>query len=86
LNFIYLVLTGVMAHELTEAATDPLVNAWFDEAGYENADLCNFNFLQIWNTTSGAKYNIIIDKKKYLIQSNWNLETNSCTMIDKLRR
>ena len=77
--------TGFMAHELAEASSDPLVNAWYDDQGYENADKCYNNYLQTWNTLSGAQYNIIVDEKKYLIQTNWNLETNSCAMIDKLR-
>jgi hypothetical protein len=39
-----------MAHELAEAATDPLLNAWKDILGNENGDLCNFQFLQTWRT------------------------------------
>lgn len=32
------------SHEITEAATDPLLNAWFDASGNEIGDICNFNF------------------------------------------
>jgi hypothetical protein len=32
------------SHELMEAITDPLLNAWFDSAGNEIGDLCNFVF------------------------------------------
>ncbi len=34
----------VLSHELTEAITDPLLNAWFDSGGNEIGDLCNFYF------------------------------------------
>jgi hypothetical protein len=37
------VTTGT-SHEMIEAATDPLLNAWFDASGNEIGDLCNFNF------------------------------------------
>jgi hypothetical protein len=32
------------SHEIEEAVTDPLLNAWFDSSGNENGDLCNFVF------------------------------------------
>ena len=37
-------VTTSTAHEIIEAATDPLLNAWFDASGNEIGDLCNFNF------------------------------------------
>jgi hypothetical protein len=35
---------NVTSHEIMEATTDPLLNAWFDTSGNEIGDLCNFNF------------------------------------------
>jgi hypothetical protein len=35
---------SVASHEITEAITDPLLNAWFDASGNEIGDLCNFTF------------------------------------------
>ncbi|GJP56197.1 hypothetical protein CLOM_g15253 [Closterium sp. NIES-68] len=36
---------STLAHEITEAATDPDVNAgWFDAQGEENADLCSWSY------------------------------------------
>jgi hypothetical protein len=37
-------VTTSTSHEMIEAATDPLLNAWFDASGNEIGDLCNFNF------------------------------------------
>ena len=31
-------MTSVIAHELEEATTDPILNAWYDSGGSENAD------------------------------------------------
>jgi Phosphate-induced protein 1 conserved region len=36
-------VTDVATHEITEAITDPLLNAWFDNSsGMEIGDICNF--------------------------------------------
>ncbi|MGH7839761.1 MAG: hypothetical protein ACREQC_18345, partial [Candidatus Binataceae bacterium] len=35
---------NVISHELSEATTDPEQNAWFDSAGNEIGDKCNFQF------------------------------------------
>jgi hypothetical protein len=37
-------VTNTASHEITEAITDPLLDAWFTTAGNEIGDLCNFNF------------------------------------------
>jgi hypothetical protein len=37
-------VTDVASHEITEAITDPLLNAWFDSSGNEIGDICNFNY------------------------------------------
>lgn len=33
-------MLSVYAHELVEKVSDPLLNAWYDSTGYENADKC----------------------------------------------
>jgi hypothetical protein len=38
------VVTSATAHEMIEAATDPLLNAWFDASGNEIGDLCAYNY------------------------------------------
>jgi hypothetical protein len=37
-------LANVTAHELSEAITDPRLNAWYDGSGAENADKCAWVF------------------------------------------
>lgn len=32
------------SHEISEAITDPLLNAWFTNSGNENGDLCAYNY------------------------------------------
>jgi hypothetical protein len=44
-------VVSVASHEITEAQTDPLLNAWFTAGGYEIGDLCawDYGYLQGWN-------------------------------------
>jgi hypothetical protein len=37
-------LANVSGHELSEALTDPLLSAWYDQQGAENADKCAWTF------------------------------------------
>jgi hypothetical protein len=37
-------LANVSGHELSEAVTDPRLNAWYDASGAENADKCAWTF------------------------------------------
>ena len=37
-------MLSTYAHELVEAVSDPLLNAWFDIDGFENADKCAVSF------------------------------------------
>ena len=43
------------SHEMSEAITDPLLNAWFTASGNENGDLCAYNYGT--NNYDGGKAN-----------------------------
>lgn len=68
-------MASVYAHELVEAVSDPLLNAWFlGTAGSENADLCSWTFGTMYdngNGIPGAMANVKLGGKDYLIQQNW---------------
>ncbi len=64
-------MVGTVAHELTEAATDPLGNAWYDANGDENADKCAWDHGQTLKTLDGAEYNLVLGSRKFLVQRNW---------------
>ncbi len=73
---------SVVAHELAEAATNPLGTGWYFQSKttyVENCDQCAWNFPDA-TYVNGYKYNIVVGEKNYLIQSNWNLNTKTCTM------
>jgi hypothetical protein len=75
-----------LAHEVTEAITDPTVNdpstqQWWERAtGSENADKCAWQFGTVLTNAAGRKYNTCFpDNRCYLLQSNW-LRTGGCAI------
>ncbi len=64
-------MASVIAHELEEAVTDPGLDAWYDSSGQENADKCAWTFGTTYTTPNGAKANMKLGGKDYLIQRNW---------------
>jgi hypothetical protein len=64
-------MASVMAHELEETATDPDLNAWYDQRGYENADKCAWTFGTTYSVANGSKANMSLGGRDFLIQRNW---------------
>ena len=62
---------NTLAHEIEEANTDPQLNAWYDNSGYENADKCAWTFGTTFTTSNGAKANMTLGTKSFLVQQNW---------------
>jgi hypothetical protein len=72
-------MASIIAHELEEAVTDPNINAWYQGRYQENADLCAWTFGTTTTLPSGAKYNMTLGSRNYLIQQNWlNALGGSC--------
>ena len=63
-------MASIIGHELEEAVTDPDLNAWYDQRGYENADKCAWTFGTTY-TVNGAKANMKLGARHFLIQRNW---------------
>jgi hypothetical protein len=63
-------MASVIAHELEEAVTDPQLNAWYDNRGYENADKCAWTFGATYSSGGGLA-NMHLGSRDYLIQRNW---------------
>lgn len=72
---------SIIAHELEEAASDPDLNAWYDNRGAENADKCAWTFGTTHTASNGSKYNVTFGSRQYLIQQNWvNASGGYCAM------
>ncbi len=57
-------LANVSGHELSEALTDPHLNAWYDSSGAENADKCAWEF--------GTPLLTFSNRSQWKIQGNWS--------------
>jgi hypothetical protein len=86
-------MASIVSHELVEAVTDPLGNAWYDRKGYENADKCAWTFGTEYAASNGGKANVHLgvpadadagtpgNERDYLIQRNWvNAGGGSCAL------
>jgi hypothetical protein len=71
---------SVLVHEIEEAQTDALGNAWYDANGYENADKCAWTFGTTSTAPNGGKYNVTLGGKNFLIQQNWIAPNGGCAM------
>lgn len=72
-------MLSVIAHEITEAATDPLIDNWHDDKGNENADICAWQFSTVYTNAAGKVYNVQdVNGKYYLLQMNLNPKTGQC--------
>jgi hypothetical protein len=58
----------VEGHELAEAITDPLLNAWFDSSGQEIGDKCAWINLQDISTSGGS----------FAVQPLWSNSAGGC--------
>src|SRR5262249_37903185 len=56
-------LANVSGHELSEARTDPRLNAWYDSSGQENADKCSWSF--------GTALLNFSNNSQWKVQGNW---------------
>lgn len=67
---------NVTSHELAEAVTDPLLNAWFDSSGQEIGDKCNFQF----SSTNSSNGDTIMNGHPYEVQLEWDNLRNACRL------
>eukprot|EP00271_Cylindrocystis_brebissonii_P001363 TRINITY_DN11637_c0_g1_i1.p1 TRINITY_DN11637_c0_g1~~TRINITY_DN11637_c0_g1_i1.p1 ORF type:complete len:556 (+),score=9.37 TRINITY_DN11637_c0_g1_i1:322-1989(+) len=76
---------STFAHELAEAVTDPLINAWQDKKGNENADKCAWmvedSIWRLQKTSSGGEYNLVGNgNMKFLVQYMWDRTLQTCRL------
>jgi hypothetical protein len=69
---------NVISHEHNEAISDPNGNAWYDLAGYEDGDKCNFDFGSPLGGSGGTEFNQVINGDHYWIQREYDNSTHAC--------
>lgn len=60
-----------LSHEMSEAITDPELNAWYDISGNENGDDCAYIYGAL-SGTPGAYYNQVVGGGHYLTQEEFS--------------
>ena len=69
-------MVSVLAHELVETLSDPLLNAWYDSAGAENADKCAWTFGSAQTVDgNGAYSNVALGARRFLLQRNLAIDS-----------
>jgi hypothetical protein len=78
-------MANTLAHVLNTTITNPRGTGWFDRYGLQNADKCEGEFGSTYLTTNGARANIRLGQRDYLIQENWlNEKKERCAMNPSL--
>jgi hypothetical protein len=74
-----------LAQVLSRVITNPTGGAWFDKYGLENASKCVGQFGSTYLTANGARANLKLGGRDYLIQQNWvNDRKAHCAMNSSL--
>lgn len=68
------------SHEMSEAITDPLLNAWYTPAGSENGDLCAYDYGLFYNWDAG-KANQMWNGHFYMLQQEYNNNLLECDQV-----
>jgi hypothetical protein len=67
---------NVTSHEQMEAISDPLLNAWYDAAGYENGDECAWDF----GSTLGNGGDVTLNGHPYGLQKEASNSAHDCVL------
>jgi Phosphate-induced protein 1 conserved region len=70
---------SVASHELTEAITDPLLDAWYSSTGAEIGDLCAWKFgSNAWDSNNA---NQMWNGHYYELQLEYSNHVNDCVLV-----
>jgi hypothetical protein len=70
---------SIATHEITEANTDPLLNAWYTAQGNEIGDICAYNYgTATWDS---AKANEMWNGAYFEVQMEWDNHFGGCVQI-----
>lgn len=64
-------MASVIVHELDEMVTDPWLAEYFDDNGAESADKCAWTFGTEYKAPNGARANVHLGSRDYLIQQGF---------------
>jgi hypothetical protein len=78
-------MASTLAQVLSVVVTNPTGRAWFDRYGLESAAKCAGQFGPTYLTVNGARANLRLGSRDYLIQQNWvRTRKEHCAMNSSL--
>jgi hypothetical protein len=75
-------MANVMVNEIFDTIVDPEFTGWFDKFLLEPADKCAWNFGTTYTTTNGARANVALGGRDYLLQQQWVPGTRGYCTLD----
>jgi PKD repeat protein len=77
---------SLVSHEHNETITDPYGTGWFDDTtGYENGDICQFDFGGPVGATGSGQFNQAINGNPYWTQEEWSNIDGACVQRSAAR-
>jgi hypothetical protein len=67
-----------ISHEHSEMVTDPAADAWIDNSGNEDGDLCRTNFGPAIGGSGAGAWNEVIHGGHYFLQEEWSNADGGC--------
>jgi len=64
-------MANVLVNSLFNTIVDPEFTGWYDKFQLEPADKCAWNFGTTYTTTNGARANVALGGRNYLLQQFW---------------
>jgi hypothetical protein len=64
-------MANVLVNGLFNTIVDPELTGWYDRFLLEPADKCAWNFGTTYTTTNGARANVALGAREYLLQQLW---------------
>jgi len=64
-------MANVLVNELFDTTVDPEFGGWYDKFGFEPADKCAWDFGATYRAANGARANVKLGKRDFLLQQNW---------------
>jgi hypothetical protein len=74
---------STISHEHNETVTDPEADAWIDQDGQENGDLCIQNFGPNIGGSGQSAWNEVVHGGHYYLQEEWSNEDHGCAAREK---
>jgi hypothetical protein len=64
-------MANVLVNEIFDAIVDPELTGWYDKLALEPADKCAWSFGKTYTTVNGARANVALGGRNYLLQQQW---------------